>query len=137
MKKLCSLLLTISCLLSVSFVPINADNIANARWTNTSLVHITHEYSEGNAECYVVISGYTGAIITNVNISLDKIMGSGLANVASWSNLSAQERLRFVESVPGVEANCLYRLSLTADVIIDGVVEHLDLYEDSFYEEAN
>ena len=136
MKKKCSIVLVLSLLLSVLVVPIYASNMANARWTNTSSVILTHEYYNGNAECYIAITGYTGAVITNVTISLDKVMGSSLVNIATWSNLSAENRFRFSEYVPGVEIDCIYRLSLTADVIIDGVVEHLDLYEDEFYTET-
>lgn len=135
MKKTLSLFVTLALLLSLFVIPIHASNAANARWKNTSDTIVHHCYYAGNAECYVYISGYSGATVTNVDIQFDQITISGSRNIASWENLSGGNDFTFAEYVPNIELDCIYRLTFTADVVRNGVVETVSDYLELFYTE--
>ena len=135
MRKTLTLFIVAALLISLFVMPIHASNATNARWTNTSNTIVHHCYYAGNAECYVYISGYTGATVTNVDIRFEKMMGSGPYTVASWENLSGGNDFTFAEYVPNVELYCIYRLTFTADVVRNGVVETISDYLELFYTE--
>lgn len=137
MRKTASFLLAIFILLSMLTMPLNASSLANARWINTNNYVIAHDYYEGNAECCLSISGYSNAIVTNVDISFDQVTGAGLINIASWNDLSGGQNFVFYETVPNVEIDCIYRLTFTADVVKDGVVETITDYLERFYTITN
>ncbi len=81
MKKFVSLFVVFSLMVGVLMVSISA---VEPRWSNTSLVIIQHGYFNGSAECVIEIEGYSGAKISNVDIRLDKVVGTTLVDVASW-----------------------------------------------------
>ena len=104
MKKIVLFILIASLLMPCLALPIFA---SNARWINTVYVFCDPQYYNGGIECYVNIEAELGATITKVNISLDKVMGSGLVNVASWTNLSGYESFSFYEIVPNAQLESL------------------------------
>ena len=116
-------------------MPIHANN-PNARWTNTSDFVIVHDYVDGSASCSVSISGYSNTIVTNVDISFDLVTGDGLVNLSTWNDLSGGQYFVFTDTVPNVELDCIYRLTFTADVVKNGVVETISDYLERFYTEA-
>lgn len=135
MKRMLSLLIVLFILFSISIAPVNASNLTNARWKNASDFVITHRYYYGDASCNVSITGYSNTVITNVDISFDQVTGAGLINLATWNDLSGGEYFLFSDMVPNVEVDCIYRLSFTADVVRNGVVETISDYLDLFYTE--
>lgn len=135
MKRILCLLTVLSLLFSVSVLPIHASSLSNARWINTHDVVIAHKYYYGDASCCVSITGYSNAVVTNVDISFDQVTGAGLINLATWNDLSSGEEFLFLEMVPNVEVDCIYRLSFTADIVRNGVVETISDYLDLFYTE--
>lgn len=135
MKRLLSLLAVVSVFLSFPIRPTYASNLANARWTNTHDFTISHCYDHGNASCSVSILGYSDARVTNVSISFDMITTDGLINIASWNDLSGGQYFTFSDTVPNIEVECVYRLSFTADVVRNGVVETISDHLDLFYTE--
>ena len=137
MKKILSLLLSISLLLFLFVVPIHASNANNARWVNTKRTIISHDYLDGNAACRITITGYSDAIVTNVDISFDQVTPVGLINIATWNDLSGGQYFTFYDTVPNIEADCVYRLSFTADVVKDGVIETISDHFDRFYVSEN
>lgn len=133
MKKIVSILLAIALLTSLCVLPLQANNIITPRWTNTSKTVVSLNCTNGMAYCNVSISGYSNTTITNVDISFDKVIGNNLINIASWNDLSSGKYFSFSDSVPIVELDCFYRLTFTADVVLDGVVETVTNYKECFY----
>lgn len=134
MKKFVSLFVVFSLMVGVLMVSISA---VEPRWSNTSLVIMQHGYFNGSAECVIEIDGYSGAKISNVDIRLDKVVGTTLINVASWNNLSSGQYFEFLETVPNVDLYCTYRLSFTAEVYRNGTVEPLNMHKDVYYTPQN
>lgn len=129
MKKFLYLLIAVTLLASVLLLPVNAA----ARWINTNTVTISHLYSDGDAVCTIIIKGYTGATVSNVDVKLERQVGNSYVLVASWDDLSGGQSFRFNETVKNVSNNYVYRLSYTADVICNGVPESISGYRDVNY----
>ena len=131
MKKIISLLVVISLVVGVLLVPVSA---VEPRWSNTSLVIMQHGYYNGSASCVIEIEGYSGATISNVDITLSKWNGYRFVLVASIVNAySDNQFFEFYWTVPNVELYCTYRLAFTAEVHRNGTVEKLDKYHEVFY----
>ena len=135
MKKIISLLVVLSLVAGVILVPVSA---VEPRWDNTSMVIMQHGYVNGTAECVIVIDGYSGATISNVDMTLSKWNGDRFVLVASIVNAYSDDQcFEFYWIVPNVELYCTYRLAFTAEVHRNGTVEELDMYKDVFYTPNN
>lgn len=137
MKRILSVFLMISILLSISVSTTYADNVISARWINTHDIIIAHDYLDGNAHCCISVSGYSNTYVTNVDISFDQVTPVGLINIATWNDLSGGQYFTFYDTVPNIEADCVYRLSFTADVVKNGVIETISDHFDRFYVSEN
>ena len=104
-------------------------------WLNTRKIEIVHGYSDGNALCNIIITGYAGtSSIENVDIKLYKISGSSLSLAKRWDDLSCTGNVfEFYDEVPNVSSGYTYRLEFTADVYKDGVKETIEDYHDVEY----
>lgn len=133
MKRLLKILFAVCVLLSCTTHPIFASNINNARWQNVTFIFNDLQNVDGELECFISIESPQGASSENVTISLDKITTSGTVNITSWENLSGNYRFTFLEYVPVAELKGTYRLTVSADVILDGVVEHIEDSTEKYY----
>ena len=133
MKRLLKILFAVCVLLSCTTHPILASNINNARWQNVTFIFNDLQNVDGELECFISIESPQGASTENVTISLDKITTSGTVNITSWENLSGNYRFTFLEYVPVAELKGTYRLTVSADVILDGVVEHIEDSTEKYY----
>ena len=135
MKKIISLLVVLSLVAGVILVPVSA---VEPRWTNTSMVIVQHGYFDGSAECVIVIEGYSGSTISNVDITLSRWNGERFVLVASIVNAySDNESFEFIWTLPNVAPYHTYRLSFTAEVHRNGTVEPLSAYKDVYYSPYN
>lgn len=123
-------------LISLSFLLFITPAYANtARWTNASDVIISHGYHDGFAECYVYIDCYPNCSVTNVDIYFDMYTSNGWASVSQWTGLSGTETFCFEELVPIENPTTTYRLSITAEITQNGVVETIEKYKNVVYSE--
>ena len=136
-KKLLALALSLMLMLSVIAVPVCAavSPTISPLWDNTAMVQISHQRIDGYACCNIEIKGLSGTTkIDNVNITLSRVSGSQLIEVATWDNLSdTGDTFDFYEEVANVPGGYTYRLSFTADVHRNGTVESLDQFSDRYY----
>ena len=136
-KKLLVLTFSLMFMLSVIAVPVCAAvaPTISPLWDNTAMVQISHQRIDGYACCDIEIRGFSGTNkIDNVNITLSRVSGSRLIEVATWEDLSATgNTFHFYDEVPNVPGGYTYRLSFTADVHRNGTVESLDQFADKFY----
>ena len=136
-KKLLVLALSSIFMLRVIALPIcaAASPTISPLWDNTAMVQISHQRIDGYGCCDIEIRGFTGTTkIDNVNITLSRVSGSKLIEVASWEDLSATgDTFDFYEEVANVPGGYTYRLSFTADVHRNGTVESLDQFSDRYY----
>ena len=136
-KKLLVLALSLIFMLSVIALPIcaAADPTISPLWDNTAMVQISHQRIDGYACCDIEIQGFSGTTkIDNVNITLSRVSGSQLIEVATWEDLSATgDTFDFYDEVANVPGGYTYRLSFTADVHRNGTVESLDQFSDRYY----
>lgn len=135
MKKIISLLVVLSLVVGVLLVPVSA---VEPRWSNTRLVIIQHGYFDGSAECVIEILGYSGATISNVDITLSKWNGERFVLVASIVNAYSDDKdFEFFWTVPNVDPYYTYRLAFTAEVHRNGTVEEISMYKDVYYSPYN
>ena len=136
-KKLLVLALSLIFMLSVIALPIcaAADPTISPLWDNTDMVQISHQRIDGYACCDIEIQGFSGTTkIDNVNITLSRVSGSQLIEVATWDDLSdTGDTFDFYDEVANVPGGYTYRLSFTADVHRNGTVESLDQFSDRYY----
>lgn len=133
MKKALHIIMIVSVLLSCLTHPISASNNIIPRWKNTTIVLVDPHYYNGTIECFVDIVAENGATIENVNIRLDKKIGNIYVNIASWNNLSGDDSFTFYEIVSDVDLGYTYRLSVTANVTLNGVVDAINNYAEEYY----
>ena len=136
MKKIVSLVLCFSILLTVGLLYVSADT-PTPYWTNTSEVIIGHAY-QGNGRCsyQVIIDGYSGTtLIDNVDIKLYRIVTDSIMVLDGWKfNLSQTgDFFDYSGSFENVLTGYVYRLKVTADVHRNGTVESIDCYWDVQY----
>ena len=136
-KKLLVLTFSLMFMLSVIALPIcaAADPTISPLWDNTAMVQISHQRIDGYACCDIEIQGFSGTTkIDNVNITLSRVSGSQLIEVATWDDLSdTGDTFHFYDEVANVPGGYTYRLSFTADVHRNGTVESLDHFSDRYY----
>ena len=131
MKKIISLLVVLSLVAGVILVPVSA---VEPRWDNTSMVIMQHGYFDGSAVCVIEIDGYSGATISNVDITLSKWNGERFVLVASIVNAySDNQYFEFYWTVPNAALYCTYRLAFTAEVHRNGTVEEISMEKEVFY----
>ncbi len=129
--------LILICLATIVCVGLILPAGAQTQWTNTQMVIISHCYVNEGSECSIDIFAYSGATISNVDIRFDIVVSGIVTNIAQWNDLSSSSnRFSFYEFVSDVEPYYSYRLSFTAEVWRNGVVEYLDLHKDVYYYEG-
>lgn len=133
MKKALHIIMMVSVLLSCLAHPVSARNIGTPRWNNTTIVLVDPDYYDGTIGCFVDIVAKDGATIENVEIRLDKKIGNVYVNIASWNNLSGGDSFTFHEIVSDVDLGYTYRLSVTANVTLNGVVDAINNYAEEYY----
>lgn len=133
MKRIISLILTISTIISLSILPSYANNMVTPRWVTTSDTVVYHQRNADCAECMVYISGQPGARIIDVDIKMVAFLSNGPVTIASWDNLSGTDEFTFIEYVPLEMLDIVYQLSFTATVVRNGVTETISDYFDVLY----
>lgn len=105
-----------------------ADSRANIEfepfWQNVSRVDVSISFSGTTANLYAGVFGLSGTTRISGTVRLERLEGNTFRSVQSWPVLSTSQNLIFTESVTVTSGNT-YRLSISANVTRNGVVEHV------------
>lgn len=133
MKKFFSFILVVLLMLSCITCPAFASTSVCPRFIHVVYAYDDLQYVNGEFECFVSIEALEGSSTENITITLDKITDTQTINIATWSSLSSNHRFTFLEYIPFANPNGTYRLTVNADVIRNGVAEHIEKISEKKY----
>lgn len=137
MKKIVSFLLIVPLLFSCIAYSAFATTTASPRYINVIYLFNDLHYVDGEFECFISIESPKGATTENVTITLGKVTDTQTVNIATWSGLSSNYRFTFLEYVSVANPNGTYRLTVTADIIYNGIVEHVEKTTEKVFNYSN
>ena len=135
-KTLSGFILALSLtLVSNSLTSVASSSAEVVTWDYTYEINMNIEFDNEGAHCYVEIVGFPCVSeIDNITVTLVEMVGKQKKLVKKWSGLSTSGNLfELWGDASNVSSGHTYRLTTTADVHCNGVIESISSNKDIIY----